>query len=659
MKDTLKVTEKKPQNVIYSIDTDIKKLKTSIQTESHHYGGYSTIFDEECLEILRNESFDTLSCEKMHHLIEMALSKINQDTAIPIFAFLLELENHQINVTSEQQEPIKASLNQSIRQIKTFLPEKLLHYEFDTLTFRDQQEKNKIPFPEYLSNYLISFLMKCTTQEIKNNVDRYFTKEEPVRTSGIEIIIKNALKASSNSQRFIEDIDRMFNKGRLQKNELSAEEIENLRMKREKVKLCSSNTVFLNILRPDEYNMDLFNLLLKYPERLENFILFLYINSEETYKLFLRNLLDKCNAEEQSKILEHFLEVNIEDLQFFNTENISKMIQKKMNRKILDNKILDLPKEDILELLKYNFSFFIGHFDKFEISSRELLQAAEESTEILEYLFSHADKFGAFIIGSTMRILSGKTAEFTLNFFKKKIYELERAKLKNENGNGDQEASTLETSVCEGILVFLKHNQPSTDLLNVFRSQYLLRNQKYFLSVISILEKSTILSKILQFFTEETYPSFAAVLSPNEILDELCFIEIKHDPEDAQFNRFIQVLDLVLSKMTESGIIQTLMQVEDSTNYLFVLRKTLEKYSDLRSFIITALKRISPRDPEYLDILEDLNNACVDVLLTKNAAFIEFCFNESQKIKFICEDPQNRNVPGFERIEDVLRNMSK
>lgn len=670
-------------------ENGVKKRKISTPENIHLYGGYLSVFDQETLDILKHENLSDISSDRMQSIIENTLSNINERTSVTIFAFLLELERHQIKFPLQNQNELSKRISQSIDALRTFLPDKLKHFKFDTLKFQDEHHEHEIPFSTFLIDYLISFLVKSTTKEIQNSVDRYFSKEEPFQTSGIELILGNAFKSIKHIQNGLDDIDEDISQQKYKYSDFSEEEHTMLQTKRVKIKHCSSNSNLFNILRKDEYNMDLFNILLEYPDKLESFILFLYINCEEIYRIFLRNLLVKCNADEQSKILEYFLDVKIEDLHFFNTENISKMMRKRMDREFLSKRISDLPKDDIIELLKYNFSFFIDNFERFDISTRDLLQAAEESNEILEYLFLNANKIGAFIIGSTMRILSGKSGDFTLSFFRKRISELERAKFKVENrilhtghktlgvdssiqdinmqdssiqdGNIQkvenpmlemENMKDLENSVCEAVLIFLKHNQPSNELLDVFKSQYLLKNMKYFFSVISILDKGTIRSKILDFLDQETYTHFSSVLSANEILDELCFI--RYQRYKGASNRYFEILNLILSKMTESSIVQTLMQVETSPNYLVILKVVLEKIPNLKSFIITALKRISPRDIDYVKVLELLQQSCVSVLVTKDSSFIHFCIKESDIIKQICTDFPNKDMPGYRKIHSVL-----
>lgn len=660
----VEVTEKKIQHQSQNNMTNlseqdptepVKKLKLSQIEKEKLYGGFKIIFDEEVLQILQSEDLSDISGNKMQTIIEIVLSKINNDTAISIFAFFLELERHQINIPLQHQEDIKIKIEKSVKEINSFLPDKLKHYEFDTILFRDEYQERKIPFSMFLNDYLISFMIKTTTKEIENCINRYFPKDNQTNTCGIDTIIENAFKSITHIEKSSQEIQEMVDSGKIKMEEFTEEELAVLKQKETSVQISSSNFTLFKILKHDEYNMDLFRIFLKYPERLENFLLFLYINSEKTYKIFLQNLMSDCNSEEQCKILECFFDVQIEDLHYFNMENISRMITKKMDREALSKKILDLPKEDISELLKENFSFFIGNFDTFNISSRELLLSAEDSNEILEYLFDNAKDFGAFIIGSTMRVLSTRQADYIFNFFSKRISELERIRYKTENENlSAEKENTLENSICDAILIYLKHNQTSPELLDVFKSKHLLDNSKYFFSVISILDKKIVRDKILDFLTEETFSYFTTVLTANEILDVLCFQE-----SEINNTRFSEILDLVLSKMNDSSIIQTLMQAESSPNYLFILKSCVHKFPGLKSFIITALKRISPKKQEYLSILEDLDRNIIEILANKDISFIIFCIEESEIIRKECSKTEYRNYPGFNRIEIAFKKMNE
>lgn len=654
-----KNVETETQNDTNTEENKPKKMKLGDSELFRVYGGFKNIFDVEVLEILQNENISEISGDKMRSIIEIALSKINQTTAPSIFAFFLELERHQINCPVQYQKEIKGKISESMEKIKLLLPKTLSHFEFDSLSFQDENFVKKIPFSIFISDYLINLLIKTSNKEIDNSVNRYFARDIEVNFSGIDSVIKHAF----DSIYCKESDQETHNQENIKKNwterDLTEEERQMQHLKRTNVNICSNNLILYKILRKEEYNLKLFKLLLNYPEKLEQFLLFLYINSDETYTTFLQNSLEECNAEEQFQILSHFLGVKIEDVHFFNTQNISLLINKNVNQEILLKRIADLPKEDILELLKENFVFFIGKFDIFEISARELIQASEESDEILEYVFSHASEFGSFVIGSIMRILSGKSPDYVLKFFKKKIYELKKF---YENPKPDELSTEndLENTVCEGILIFLKHNQINSDLVEVFKSEYLLKNEKYFLSVISILDKSKIRARIFAYLNENTIESFISAISPNEMLDELCFVKVNwvHDSFTPDMNRLVECVDLLLTKTTESGVIQTMMQVEDSPNFLIIMKLCVQKMPGLKSFITTALRRNTKKNKSFLLLLEELGDFIGDVLVTKDIPFIKYCLSESQIIQNECEKYANNGVQGFERISKAIYELN-
>lgn len=624
---------------------------------------FENIFPENLLFILQNERLDKIKSNEMLKILEILLLNVNQETAIPIWGFLLEISRNQINIPLDKQNEIRNKIESKINELKSFLPENLKNYEFSGVSFQYEHKKRKIPFSMFLTDYLIAFLIKSTTKEIENCVNRYFRSDNLEKVNGINILILNAL----NSFKEFKEYENNLKNYSL--DIFSEEEKKSFKIRQETVKTCSNNMTLLKIIKENEYDMDLFRTLIKYPEVLESFLLFLYINSEKTYKLFLKNLLNDCNAEEQCQILKNFYDIPTEDLHYFNKENISEMIRKKIPNDFLSNKILDLPSEEILELIKENFTFFKNDFEIYKITSRELLQAAEDSDEILEYLFENSQMFGAFIIGSVMRILSTRQMDYIINFFKSRIRKLEKNYYdkkyqKNESTKSDISEETMNKmgeNLCEAILIYVKHNNPNKKLMDIFKSEFLIENQRYFFSTMAILDKRMIQRKIMDFFNEETFENFAAVLSPNEMLEELCYaekVEIK-DSNQPLIDRIVDILDIILPKMSESNIVQTLVQASASANFFIVLKKCFEHFPSLKSFTISALKRNTEESAEYVEILEALEYDMVEILALKSVMFISFCMEKSEKIKKVCFEVQKNEFQGVEKIQEALKSLFK
>lgn len=643
------------------INGKIKRIKLSESDEKAIKSkSYQSTTESTMKKFIGNDvkEIHDINQEKLLKIINSIPQEIDEKLAITIFSFLLELERHPINVELKYQKQLQSDIMYLLNKLRPKIPEKIRHFEIKSIFFQDDQKERRIPFSLFLSDYLISFFIKLNTREIENCVQHYFFPTSHKFNSGVEIILGNALKSAENFYEN-EKKHKLF-------LELDLPEDEKLLLeeKKQNINLCITNKILLQILRQEDYNINLFRTLLKYPEQSEKFILYLYINSEEVYRIFLKNVLNNCNSEQQSEILRHFYDVQIDDLQFFDKQNIAQMILRKMKKATLSQKILDLPREEILELVRENFEFFKSNFDAFNITSRELLQTAEESDEILEYLFDNSQKFGVYMISSTMRILSNRTLEYTFKFFKNRITELDKMcknqKIDENTVENDKLTQKID-SICEAILVYIKHNQPGKELLKIFKSEYLMNNSKYFFSVLTILDKNMIRSKLFDFLDYDTFSLFINVVSANEIIDELCFINYGRFSykKNEKKEKLIQILDQILPKISEDNVIQALVQAESGPSYLVVLQKCLQHYPTLISFAITSLEKITSKSSEYIEILEMLNQNIIDVLVTKDSSFIDFCISRSSKIREISNELQNKQIRGIEKVKRSLENFDK
>ncbi|ELA47802.1 hypothetical protein VCUG_00763 [Vavraia culicis subsp. floridensis] len=486
--------------------------------------------------------------------------------------------------------------------------------------------------------------------------NRYENLEHDKKTAGKPV--KRPLKGEKTSRTQVTGTEREANTDnmsvkRIKRNEHHAATEDGSEQNKEKqmVKdvLLSNKTLFC-ILKDEDYNINLFLSLLKYEEKLQSFLLFLYINHESTYETFLRNALSSCTAEQQPKILQNFVEVRIEELKFFDKENLKQMVKKRMHRESLRVKLKEIEKSELLDIIKEDFKFFKNNLDYYDLSFKELLALAEEEDEVIEYLFDNLAVYGSNWMGSVVKVLSGKNENFIFDFFEQRVRPL----ADQTKTHSEEEVHSL---IYDAIVVYLKYNKPSKLLLQLFRSNYLLDNKKYFFNVITILEKETIKNRLMDYLDEETLPFFTRVMTANEILHELCVFNCdRYDREKntksdiSSRTRLEGIFKLIVPKFTEDTIIQTLASSDNTPNFFLALKYSLITYATLKPFTLTVLQRHSLRTNEYIDVLEMMGMDAIDVLVCKDKNFISYVLRRSKKIKEVCVQSEGRNLRGMDKV---------
>ncbi|ELQ74093.1 hypothetical protein THOM_2989, partial [Trachipleistophora hominis] len=672
------------------------------------------------------KNFDKLSPDKMLSILNTLIAQLSDDNVHQIYAFLLNLQEHTLKIPSTHHESIKSSITTLSTNVMHFLPVEIEHYGLRLISVIDDTSERKVPFSTYLTNFLTSLLIKLTIKEIENAVNNYFYPEKRKIECGIEDIIengfgallaeeeddnknndahdegkedvKNELKSfdrtgtnengdaystrrgnheitengrsvSGGSGKRVLQVERtnqrLYNEKGSNIDEISAKRMkynatngENVTNNNEKMmvkEVLLSNKTLFYILKDEDYNINLFLSLLGYEEKLQSFLLFLYINHENTYELFLKNVLSSCTAEQQPKILKNFIEVRVQDLKFFDKENLKEMVKKRMAKESLKLKLKEMEKGELLEIIKEDFKFFKNDLDYYDFSFKELLTLAEERDEIVEHLFDNLASYGTNWMGSVMKVLSGKNETFVLNFFQRRVRLLED----KTRANKEEEVHSL---LYDAIVVYLKYNKPSKPLLQLFRSNCLLDNRKYFLNVITILEKETIKNRLMDYLDDETLPFFTRVITANEILYELCVFNCeRYDREKGVKNgtkdRLEGIFKSIIPKFTEDTIIQTLASSDNTQNFFLALKYSLAAYVTLKPFTLTVLQRHSLRTSEYVDVLEMMGMDAIDVLVCKDKSFISYVLRRSKKIKDICARSKDRKLRGIEKVLEVYSNQ--
>lgn len=623
--------------------------------------------------------FDSLVPDEMVATLNRLITCMDARNSIQIYAFLINLQDMSLKVPSSHHANLKMLLNELVSKNAQYLPPALRNHKLHFGNIIDEGSVRKIPFNVFISNYLLSLLVKLTIKEIENAVNNYFYPENRQIVCGIESVIKNGYEVlfkEIDTEPESDSVKRV----KLNENGMAVstadKEKERMAIRKKMKDVLTSNRLLFAILRDDDYNINMFNVLVSFEEKIRDYLLYLYINYEQTYQMFLKNVAQNCTPEQQIQILEYFIEVKIEQLKHFDIGNLKHMVKKRMGCEYLKAKIKEKEKSEILEIMKGNFKFFKDDLSYYGLAFKDLLTLASDENEVLEYLFDNLWHYGSHFVGAVMKALADRDEKYIFRFFNKRIDQMKTM----ENGNGAIAKETDAQSVTDtaehaqkdtadtkqfdyihdAIIIFLKHNKPSKPLLKLFRSEALLGNKKYFLSIITLLDTEIVKDNIFEYLDAETLPFFSRALTANEIIHELCIFNPErygskyHKPGYGK-DRLARILEEVVPQLPEDALIQTLAQSDNTPNFFMVLKCAVAAFDVLRPFTLTALQRHTEKSSAYINVLELMDVHAVDVLACKDKNFIYYVLRRSNRLREVCLKNKNKNIRGMNKIVSVLR----
>ncbi|KAF7703795.1 Symplekin [Cucumispora dikerogammari] len=481
------------------------------------------------------------------------LQQVNEESLIPIHAFLISLEVLEIEL-SQDKIPIISKLQQNVI-------DKILE---------------STPFPN-----------------LKTNGLKLISKFETNKSLSIDNALRDYLIGIFNymeKDHIIYEVE----------SALEDSEIETFPFY-EKIILESASCIksvkpkhLITFIEPKHISKKLLIKLSEYPDFCNDFFMALYLHEKTKYDLFINRIFN-LNYKLSPVIMNSLININFETIPVYSFEVFNYFITYQPKIKpIINEKCKTIKKTLLLNLITSHFEFFKDSCNDFNLTFNDLIFCAKNELNILYFLISDKTYLETFNYTTFLILLQNMEDDLLSEFFTKIIVDQ-----KEQNINKRRE-------VLENLfLMFIKEGKKISESIQSLLTSVFLDSKRYFLTLIDYIWKPIILTYQEAYLTDQkVLDAFLRQLSPIDILvqvhkysdvkkavdaSKLCFYRTDIFNNEV-LTQAILLLEYTFPILTLRTVLFTLINYPNTSNVIcdFLIRtkgKIFEKEDNITGLI--------------------------------------------------------------------------